>query len=108
MTSRPTPSSLCLPMSDAEIQKLSSGIAIWHRYDAMVKADLFSTALRTDSGTYLIDPISVAPAVLEPLLSSNKVAGLIATNANHSRSTLNFSQRLAVPVFAHRDAAKAL
>jgi len=89
---------------DVETHQLSPNIAVWHCYDASVKADLFSTGLCTDSGVYLVDPIPLDAAVFQTLLGSDNVAGLIVTNANHRRATPEFSKRLAAPVFAHPDA----
>ncbi len=89
---------------EVETHQLSPDLAVWHRYDAIIKADLFSAGLRTDSGFYLVDAISIEQNVLGTLLGSNTVAGLIVTNANHRRVTPEFSQRFAAPVFAHPDA----
>ena len=42
---------------DLTSHQLSPALTIWQRYDPTVKADLFSTRLRSASGVFLIDPI---------------------------------------------------
>jgi hypothetical protein len=89
-----------LPMPIApEIEPVSPGISIWRCYDRSVKADLFSTALETTSGTYLIDPIPLAPEAVASLAGQVKVAGIIVTNENHERAAAQFSEKFAVPIY---------
>jgi hypothetical protein len=83
----------------SEIEPVSPGISIWRCYDLSVKADLFSTALETASGTYLIDPIPLAPEAFARLACEVKVAGIIVTNENHERAAAQFSERFAVPIY---------
>jgi len=83
----------------SEIEPVTPGISIWRCYDASVKADLFSTALETTSGTYLIDPIPLAPEAVASLAGQAKVAGIIVTNENHERAAARFSERFAVPIY---------
>jgi len=83
----------------SEIEPVSPGISIWRRYDPSVRADLFSTALETASGTYLVDPTQLAPEALAELAGQAKVAGVIVTNENHERAAAQFSERFAVPVY---------
>lgn len=87
-----------------ELHRVCEGVAIWHRYDAAVKADLFSTALRTDAGLFLVDPISAGDDILDELTSDAPVSGVVVTNANHLRSASALSERLAAPVFAASEA----
>jgi Metallo-beta-lactamase superfamily len=83
----------------SEIEPVFPGISLWRCYDPSVKADLFSTALETASGTYLIDPIPLAPEAVARLASPAKVAGIIVTNENHQRATAQFSGNFAVPIY---------
>jgi hypothetical protein len=83
----------------SEIEPVFPGISIWRCYDPSVKADLFSTALETGSGTYLIDPIPLAPQAVAILAGEVKVAGIIVTNENHERATAQFSEKFAVPIY---------
>lgn len=82
-----------------EIEPVSIGISLWRCYDPSAKADLFSTALETTSGTYLIDPIPLAPEAVASLAGQVKVAGIIVTNENHERAAAQFSERFAVPIY---------
>jgi hypothetical protein len=83
----------------SEIERVSPGISIWRCYDRSVKADLFSTAVETASGTYLIDPIPVAPEAVASWAGRDKVAGVIITNENHERAAVQFSEKFAVPIY---------
>ncbi|MEP6821484.1 MAG: hypothetical protein ABI946_03960 [Chthoniobacterales bacterium] len=89
---------------ESAFDRLSPTLAIWHRYDPKVKADLFSTALKTEDGVYLIDPIADLPDALR----GEKVVGIIVTNDNHARATADFAARLAVPIHASADVRDGL
>ena len=83
----------------SEIEPVSPGISIWRCYDRSVKADLFSTALETTSGIYLIDPVPLAPEAAASLGGQVKTAGIIVTNENHERAAAQFSEKFAVPIY---------
>jgi hypothetical protein len=82
-----------------EIEPVFPGISIWRCYDGSVKADLFSTALETASGTYLIDPIPLAPEAVGSLAGQAEISGIIVTNENHERAAAQFSEKFAVPIY---------
>lgn len=84
-----------------EIDQVAPGILIWHFYDPAVKADLFSTALETPSGTYLIDPIALAAGVLSDLEARGKIGGIVVSNENHERATRQFAEKFSAPVYLH-------
>lgn len=85
-----------------EFDQVAPGIFVWQIYDRTVKADLFSTALETPSGTYLIDPIPLKPNLLVTLESRSQVAGIVVTNANHERAAAEFAEKFSVPVHLHQ------
>ena len=91
-------------MPTAEIQPLSPGLWIWQDYDPQIKTELFSTALRAQSGLYLVDPIPLPDAEITKLSASGPIGGIFVTNANHQRAAPEYSERLSVPLFAHGDA----
>ncbi len=76
---------------------------IWQSYDPALKADLFSTAITTRNGTFLVDPIPLADAALAQLLNAGSVIGVIVTNSNHLRASANFAQHFSVPIFARAE-----
>src|SRR5438128_10835399 len=84
-------------MPTPDFQQLSPDLWIWQAYDASAKADLFSTAIRSADGLYVVDPIPFSAGQLERF----SVAGIIVTNANHQRSALIYSDQFSVPIFAH-------
>lgn len=85
----------------SEIEPVAPGICLWHFYDPAVKADLFSTAITTDLGAFLIDPVSLAPGAAADLLSRGPIAGIVVTNENHARAAASFADEFHVSVHAH-------
>ena len=91
-------------MLSPEIHRLSDRLWVWQHYDPAVKAELFSSAILTSSGLYVVDPIPLAEDSLRELSQVGPIAGIIVTNANHHRSVGQYSDRFSVPVFAHPNA----
>ena len=85
----------------SEIESVVPGIFLWRVYDPAVKADLFSTAIETDGGTFLVDPAPLARHALTWLRAQGSVAGIIVTNENHVRAAVSFSDQCDVPIFVH-------
>jgi len=94
--------SLVRPVSDFD--RIASNIAIWHGYDSAVKAELYSTCLRTSGGTYFIDPIPFESDALSELIGSNSVAGIIVTNCDHHRASAKFAEKFSAPLFGRTEA----
>ena len=85
------------PASDFD--RIAPHLALWHGYDSVVKAELYSTCLITPDGRYLIDPILLENEALNELIGSPRVAGIIVTNCNHHRASTRFAERFSAPVF---------
>ncbi len=80
-----------------EFHNLGFGLNIWQRYDSEVKADLFSTAITTNAGTILVDPIDSSAetlAIVPPAIA------IVVTNENHVRASEFFSAKFSAPIFA--------
>ena len=86
-----------------DFDSINSHLAIWHTYDAAVKAELYSTCLATAAGNYLIDPIPLQNRALDRLIGSSRVAGIVVTNSNHHRAAAQFAQQFQTPIFAHHE-----
>ncbi len=86
----------------AELEPVTSGIWIWRLYDPTVKADLFSTAVKTARGIYLIDPVPLAPDAISELGGLATIAGIIVTNENHERAAEAFARQFDVPIYRSR------
>ena len=84
-----------------DLVQASESLYFWQTYDPEVKADLFSTAIRTSVGFLIVDPIPLQPKLLQQLVGTNAVAGLFVTNVNHARSAAAFAEKFAAPIFAH-------
>lgn len=91
-----------------EVDQVAPGIFLWQFYDPGVKADLFSTAVETPSGVYLIDPIPLAAEPLTDLGAGRQIAGIVVTNENHIRATAEFAEKFSVPIFLHAAVLDAL
>lgn len=94
-----------MTLPTTEVCPLSAGAFIWHRYDSEVKADLFSTALATASGIYLVDPISLDPNSFSLATRDQKISGIVVTNANHCRAAHNFAAQFSAPIYASAETA---
>jgi hypothetical protein len=91
-----------------EVDQVAPGIYAWQFYDPVVKADLFSTALETSAGTFLIDPIALEADSLRNVASRRKVSGIVVTNENHERATAQFAEGFSAPVYLHADLRNAM
>lgn len=87
----------------SELVSAAPSLFIWQAYDPAVRADLFSTAIATPSGSFLIDPIPLAHAAMASLLNVAPIAGVILTNRNHLRASATLADGFSVPIFAHPD-----
>jgi hypothetical protein len=84
-----------------ELDQVSRGVFVWQAYDGRVKADLFSTALKTRAGTYMVDPIVLEPDDLLSLQKHQKAAGIFVTNVNHARASAEFAKALSLSIYVH-------
>lgn len=85
-----------------ELDEVAPGIFVWEAYDSEVKADLFSTAVETHAGTWVVDPIRLTSKALLTLQASHpKTAGIFVTNANHARAAAHFARTLAARLYVH-------
>jgi glyoxylase-like metal-dependent hydrolase (beta-lactamase superfamily II) len=91
----------------SDLSSVSPSLVIWQAYDSAVKADLFSTAIITPGGIYLVDPIPVESDLLNELCSLGPIRSLILTNENHWRAAREFAARFSVPIFAAAGAVPA-
>lgn len=90
-----------------EVDQVSPGIFVWQTYDRKVKADLFSSALVTPAGTYLVDPIPLGPNALVSLRALPGAAGIFVTNENHARAAAEFAEGFSSPIYLHHELAGA-
>jgi len=86
-----------------ELVQVAPSLLSWQTYDPALKADLFSTAITTRNGSFLVDPIPLAHAALAQLFNAGSVSGVIVTNSNHLRASADFADRFSVPIFAHAE-----
>src|SRR6266487_4196363 len=87
-----------------DLDKIAADLFIWQAYDQAVKADLFSSAIVTRNGIFVVDPIPLRKAPFAQLHEQGIIAGVVITNANHLRASDQFAEQFSVPIFAHRAA----
>ena len=88
-------------MPPPDFHHLLPGLWLWQAHDSSVKADLFSSAILTGSGVYIVDPIVLADDELRQLSEAAPIAGIVVTNANHARASSAYSDRFSVPIWAN-------
>ena len=91
----------------SDLTRVSPSLLVWQAYDPAVKADLFSTALVTANGTYLVDPIPLHQDPLNDLVNLGPIRGIIVTNANHWRAAPEFAAKFSVPIVAKTESLPA-
>jgi hypothetical protein len=84
-----------------ELDQVSPGIFVWQVHDSKIKADLFSTALETRAGTYIIDPIPLSPDGVLSVRSHRKTGGIFVTNENHARAAAEFAKIFSTSIYLH-------
>jgi glyoxylase-like metal-dependent hydrolase (beta-lactamase superfamily II) len=84
-----------------DFHQLFPGFWVWQVYDPSVKAELFSSAILTSAGIYIVDPIPLPDPQLRQFSQTGTVAGIIVSNANHSRASRQFSDFFLAPILAH-------
>jgi glyoxylase-like metal-dependent hydrolase (beta-lactamase superfamily II) len=87
----------------SELVQVAPSSFIWQAYDSAVKADLFSSAVVTATGIFLIDPIPMEENPFSQLREQGPIIGIVVTNSNHHRASAQVAERFSAPIFAHRD-----
>jgi glyoxylase-like metal-dependent hydrolase (beta-lactamase superfamily II) len=84
----------------AELQQVTRSIWLWQAYDPAIKSDLFSSALLTQIGLFLIDPIRLAPSAFAELTAGRRARAILTTNSNHLRHSAVLAQQEQIPISA--------
>ena len=84
----------------SDLVQITPSLFTWQAYDGVVKADLFSSAIDTARGIFLVDPIPLEKEALDDLAGAGRVAGIVVTNGNHLRATTDYSAKFSRPIFA--------
>ena len=96
------------PGAEPEVDRVCQTVVTWHRYAPEVKAELFSTAVISEAGAYLVDPIAIDHECLRRTLAPAQIAGVVITNENHERAAVDAAAALGVPIYAHSATRDAL
>jgi hypothetical protein len=60
--------------ASTDLDKVATDLFIWQAYDQAAKADLFSTAIVTANGIFVVDPIPLKKAPLAQLHEQGAIA----------------------------------
>src|SRR5437868_7011215 len=91
-----------------ELYRISPYLLIWHAFDRATRTDLFSTAVITDYGTIVIDPIALIDPAEQEVNECGRIESIIVTNVNHIRAAVPFHKRYAAPIFGSVEVSKEL
>lgn len=89
------------PVASDSLVEICPSLVCWTVYDASIRTDLTSSALRTPEGCWVIDPAAVQVAALKELLASAPILGILLTNANHERNAHALAESQGWDVYAH-------
>ncbi len=87
-----------------EVDAVTEGVCIWQAYDANVKCDLTSAALRIGESLVLVDPIALSAAGAQDLESYGRPALVVCTSGNHARAADHFRRHYRIPIAGHAEA----
>lgn len=68
-----------------EFQSLGNVGFYWSVYEPTLKCDMGCTALKTDSGLVVIDPVPLAEEAWKEILKNRPLRAILLTNGNHVR-----------------------
>jgi len=83
-----------------ELDWISGGLAVWHGFHPDVRCDCGSTAILTDPGWVVFDPLPLAAAAWEELFNVAALHAIALTNGNHQRESLCLREKFSAPIHA--------
>jgi len=83
-----------------------AGAAVWQSYSRAHRVELGATAVASDGGLYLFDPIPLAGEALDELLSHGTPAAIYLSSGNHERAAAEYARRFKIPIHAHAEAIR--
>jgi glyoxylase-like metal-dependent hydrolase (beta-lactamase superfamily II) len=87
-----------------DYDEVRPGLWYWQIYEAAVKTDLCSCAVRTGEGLVFCDPARLAPAALEMLAAECMPRAIVLTNGNHQRDSAALARKFGIEIWAATDA----
>jgi hypothetical protein len=85
--------------------QITPNLWLWQLFDPSIKTDLFSTAVLTGNALFLIDPVPLARPALETLFSGRQTAGVLVSNANHIRASIELARASKTPIYCAPETA---
>ncbi len=84
----------------AEIQWVNPNLVVWGGYDPDCKVDCCSTAVRSEDGWVVIDPVPLSNGALAELLQHAVPCAILLTSGNHERDSGFWKKTFGIPVIA--------
>jgi glyoxylase-like metal-dependent hydrolase (beta-lactamase superfamily II) len=83
-----------------ELDWIARDLAVWHGFNPDVRCECFSTAILTDQGWVVFDPIPLSQNAWDELLGTAKLQAIALTSGNHQRESLALKNSLNVSIHA--------
>jgi glyoxylase-like metal-dependent hydrolase (beta-lactamase superfamily II) len=96
----PAPLGIYTVQPAADYASVAPGLFVWSLYDPEAKAELSSTAVQTENGLLLVDPVPITDAALDEMTGNEPPIGIVLTNGNHLRGAATFASYFNIPIFA--------
>lgn len=84
----------------SELDWISKELAIWHGFNPEVRCDCGSSAIFTEEGWIVFDPIPLEENAWAELLGRGRVRAIALTSGNHQRHSLALKKLLPAPIIA--------
>ena len=84
----------------SEYRQIRDDLIVWNSYNPECRTDCSSTAIRTQEGFVLVDPLRLQEQAVERILGEDRVIAVLLTNGNHLRGSLYEKERFGISIYA--------
>ena len=83
-----------------EVDWIGRDVVIWHGFDSAVRCECGSTAVLTDPGWVIFDPVPLSENAWAEILGVAGVHAIALTSGNHQRDSLSLKKTLQASIHA--------
>lgn len=88
----------------SEVDWIGGDLAVWHGFDPAVRCECCSTAVLTNEGWVVFDPLPLSGDAWEEILGVACVSAIALTSGNHQRESLTLKTMLQTSLHAPESA----
>jgi len=88
----------------SEVDWIGGGLAVWHGFDPGLRCECGSTAVLTNAGWVIFDPLPLSGNGWEEILGVACVRAIALTSGNHQRESLTLRKTLQTSIHAPESA----